>query len=278
MEIIAQKFKKLEKILREMQGFVVAFSGGVDSTFLTVLAHKVLKDQVLAVTALSQTYPQADLATVKKVIKDFGIRHHFVDTEELADENFLRNPPNRCYHCKKELFTKLKAIAAANNFTGVADGTNFDDARDFRPGKIAALEEGVRSPLREARLRKDEIRVLSHRLNLVTYDKTSSPCLASRFPYGVRITAEKISRVRKAEEFLKQLGFSQVRVRHHEMTARIEVSPSEFGDLLLLSRAQAVVSKFKELGYNYVTLDLEGYRTGSLNEVLSAADKKFGNT
>lgn len=261
-----QKIDKLQSILAEMESVVIAFSGGVDSTFLLKVAYDVLKDKALAVTATSSTYPSRELEEAKQLAGQIGAPHIIVPSEELDIEGFTQNPPNRCYYCKRELFTKLLQVAQEHGIKYVADGSNADDLKDHRPGMQAARELGVRSPLQEAGLRKDDIRQLSRVLGLPTWDKPSLACLSSRFPYGTVITRDKLARVEAAETFLRTLGFRQLRVRHHEHIARIEIPANDF--LVIIQKADQIVAKFKELGYNYVTLDLEGYRTGSMNEVL----------
>ncbi|GAW91020.1 ATP-dependent sacrificial sulfur transferase LarE [Calderihabitans maritimus] len=260
------KLEKLKNILSEMGGVVIAFSGGVDSTFLTKVAHEVLGDKALAVTATSETYPQHELEEAKRLAGSLGVRHLIIRSEELEVPGFADNPPDRCYHCKKELFSKLKQVAEEQGLAYIIDGSNADDIHDYRPGMKAIRELGVRSPLREAGLTKEEIRELSRAMNLPTWNKPSFACLSSRFPYGDKITREKLRMVGEAENYLRQLGLEQLRVRHHGQIARIEVKPDAFP--LILKEAPNIVSKLKGLGYNYVTLDLEGYRTGSMNEVL----------
>ena len=268
MKTAEDKLKKLEKILQEMQGLVVAFSGGVDSTFLLKKAHDILGENVIAVTALSPTFPEAELKSAKELARSMGVRHLLIRSNELSMPEFVHNPPNRCYYCKKDLFTRLLEIAAKKNIPWVADGSNSDDTKDFRPGTRAARELGIRRPLMEARLGKEEIRTLSRKMGLPTAGKPAAACLSSRLPYGETITAGKLQQIGRAEDFLRRLGFNQVRVRHHNGIARIEVLPAEMDRFMDRGMQTKVTRKLRSLGYQYVTLDLLGYRTGSMNEVI----------
>ena len=260
-----KKLQRLKGILSKMEGVLVAYSGGVDSTLVLRVAKDVLGDRVLAVTAKSLVYPSREIEGAKSLARDSKVRHQIIETQELANPKFANNPPDRCYWCKRELFAKLMSIARRNNLQYVLDGTNFDDLDDFRPGMKAVEEFGVRSPLKEAKFRKEDIRFLSRCLGLPTWDKPSFACLASRFPYGMRITKESLSRVDKAEAFLRGFGITQVRVRNHNQIARIEVLKNEIPKLFRKGMREKVVRKFEELGYAYVTVDLQGYRTGSMN-------------
>jgi len=262
-----QKLETLKSILKEMQGAVIAFSGGVDSTLVLKMAREVLGDRCLAVIATSPLYPDRELKAAIDLAKRIGVRYQVLPTDEMDDPDFRSNPPNRCYHCKKELYSKIWKIAQEHGFSHVIDGSNVDDLGDYRPGLKALREMGVRSPLIEAQLTKAEIREISRRLGLPTWDKPAMACLASRFPYGTSITPEKLKQVDKAENFLRQLGFRTVRVRHHGEIARIEIGTSEIPRILEGNRREEVVAHLKALGYTYVTLDLQGYRTGSMNEL-----------
>ena len=262
------KLSTLKTILKEMGSVCVAFSGGVDSTFLLKVASDVLSDRALAVTAVSPIHPAFEIADSENLAKQFGVRHFLVESDELKLDTFLRNPPDRCYLCKKQIFSNLLNVAKEHGISCVADGSNLDDEGDYRPGMKALKELGIRSPLREAGLTKQEIRELSKELGLTTWDWPSMACLASRIPYGQPITMEALKRVEISEQKLRDLGFRQVRVRDHGSVARIEISQSQkplFNDEKLSAE---IVSALKKAGYRYVTLDLEGYRTGSLNEVL----------
>lgn len=256
---------------------MVAFSGGVDSTFLLKVAKDALGKNVLAVTASSETYPQQEIEEAKKIARVLNVRHLVILTKELENPDFINNPPQRCYFCKKELFSRLKEIAKAESIPFILDGSNYEDLADFRPGTLAAEEFGIHSPLREVRLRKNEIRALSRKLNLPTWDKPSLACLSSRFPYYTEIKREKLKQIGQAEDFLKKLGFKQVRVRHHDRIARIEIDPQEFPRSVEKEMREKIVETFNKLGYTYVSLDLAGYRTGSMNESLPKEVKKRRN-
>ena len=262
-----KKLHHLKKLIGEMESVLIAYSGGVDSAFLVRVAKDILDDdKVIAVTATSLIYPAYEIKETKTIAKKLMVKHLVIKTDVLSNKKFAGNPVNRCYWCKRELFSKLIALAKEYKLNYVLDGSNYDDTKDFRPGMKAARELGVRSPLEEAELGKDEIRSLSERLGLPTWNKPSLACLASRFPYGMKITKENLAKVDKAETFLRKFGVTQVRVRHHGQIARIEVYKNEIPRLLKEDVRDKIITKFKELGYNYVTVDLEGYRTGSMNE------------
>lgn len=274
------KLRKLKKILKKMGNLLIAYSGGTDSTFLLKIAKDTIGDNVLAVIAKSETYPKREYRQAKKIVQELKIKHLVINTQELSNPHFLINSTNRCYYCKKELFTKLREIAYKKDINYVADGTNYDDINDFRPGINAIKELEIRSPLKEAFLTKKEIRLLSRKMELLTWDKPAFACLASRIPYGNKITLHKLKMINDAEDYIYNLGFRQVRVRHYLFSeqrrnniARIEVSKEDIPRFTSIDLQEKVVKKLKQIGYHYITLDLEGYRIGSMNEILRKEKK-----
>jgi len=267
-----EKLELLKTGLKKYKSAVIAFSGGVDSTFLARIAKDVYGDNLLLITATSSTYPFYELDEAKSLAQLLGVKHKIIVSEEIDIPGYAENPPDRCYYCKSELFGKIKYISTKDGFEAVLDGSNADDLKDFRPGMKAKQEKGVISPLADAGFTKMDIRRFSAELNLPTAGKQSYACLASRFPYGEKITKVKLDRLGSAEFEVRKLGFTQFRIRSHENLARFEFIPSE------MDKAWSIKDKLTEIclksGFNYVTIDLKGYRTGSMNEVLSESDKK----
>ena len=262
------KYARLLEQLRSLSGAVVAFSGGVDSTLLLRAALDALGDRVLAVTARSPTYTPGEETCARDIALQLGAKHRLIDTDELADPEFAKNPPTRCFACKRELFCKLRVLADEAGGWEVLEGANADDLHDYRPGRRAAQEAKVRSPLVEVELTKAEIRELAHARGLPNWDAPSQACLASRLPYGETITVERLERITRAEAALRAHGFTILRVRDHGNVARLEVAPADVPRLLDAELRAAVVRDVKAAGYTFVALDLEGYRTGAMNEVL----------
>jgi uncharacterized protein len=266
---IEQKFARLRDILKEMQHVIVAYSGGVDSAFLLKVAVDVLGNDAYGVLAVSPTYPSREYDKAKDLANKIGAKLRIINTREIENEDFVNNPVNRCYFCKSELFNEITRIAKKENLKNMVDGSNYDDLGDHRPGKKALQELNVRSPLQEAELTKNEIRELSKRFGLPTWNKEELACLSSRFPYGEKIEIDKLRMVDQAENFLRDLGFRNIRARHQGKTMKIEVAPQDIKRFFDDDIRQKVISEIKNIGYTYVTVDLEGYRRGSLNEAVS---------
>ncbi len=272
---LEKKLSRLEEILRGYGATIVAYSGGADSAFLAFVAHSVLRGRALAITADSPSLSVGQRQDAITFAKEYGLKHEIIFTDEMQNPHYVANPANRCFFCKDELFSKLMTMAHDRGYQAVAYGVNLDDQSDFRPGQQAAKKFGVRAPLVEAGLPKEEIRDLSRQLGLRTWDHPSSACLSSRIPYGMMVTVDKLQAIDRGEEALHRLGFRQVRVRHHGDLVRIEISPDEMEKALSLETTRLMHRLFKELGFKYVTLDLEGYRQGALNEALKEVEKKL---
>ena len=266
---LAAKEARLHSRLEEFDSLLIAYSGGVDSAYLAYAASRALGDRMLCVTADSPSYPRRHRDLAERIAREFGLPHEFIETSEMDRAEYRANPANRCYYCKTELYEHLSELATARGFSAIADGSNADDRGDYRPGRQAAREFGVKSPLDDADLTKAEIRELSRRAGLPTWDEPASACLSSRIPYQSEVTVGKLSMIERAEDALRRHGFRVCRVRHHDTVARLEIGRDEMARALDPEISAALVRELKAIGYQYVSLDLQGYRTGSLNEILT---------
>jgi uncharacterized protein len=268
------KEQQLRKIFRELGSVVVAYSGGVDSSYVAYVANAELGPRAICITGQSASLPSYQQAEIDRVVNDFGFHHEVIQTEELDNPSYQANNPDRCFFCKDELYGKLEAIAATRGIEAIVDGSTIDDINDFRPGRQAAKQHAVRSPLIEVGMSKSEARELSRRVGLPTWDKPASPCLSSRIAYGTAVTIERLSKVDRGEEIMREFGFREFRVRHHDTLVRLEISPAEMDRVLRKEVLDQIAARFRELGFKYVTLDLEGFRSGSMNEVLPIRIKR----
>jgi uncharacterized protein len=263
---IEEKFKRLKELIRNLKNVAVAFSGGVDSTFLLKVAHMELGDNAIGITVNSMIHPRWEIESAREIARMIGVRHIVLDADVSTNENIMKNPPDRCYHCKLTVFSLIKETAKQYGIENVADGSNADDVGDYRPGMRALKELGILSPLMDVGLKKEEIRRLSKDLGLPTWNKPALACLATRIPYNTRITDKALSMIEEGEDFLRSLGFIQVRLRHLDNIAKIEVLPEDMPRLLELR--DTVVERLRSIGYTYITMDLEGYNTGSMNRII----------
>ena len=262
------KEERLRKIFRELESVIVAYSGGVDSSYVAYVANAELGPRAVCITGQSASLPAYQRVEIDDVVQRFGFNHEIIHTEELENDSYRANNPDRCFFCKDELYTKLESVAQARGIQHIVDGSTVDDLDDFRPGRRAATQHAVRSPLIEVELSKSEVRELSRKATLPTWDKPASPCLSSRIAYGTTVTIERLSKVDRGEEILRELGFREFRVRHHDQLVRLEIAPTEMDRVLRKESIDELARRFRELGFKYVTLDLQGFRSGSMNEVL----------
>src|ERR1041385_1350183 len=268
MNVIAKE-ERLREIFRELESVIVAYSGGVDSSYVAYVANAELGPRAVCITGQSASLPGFQRAEIDRVVEKFGLQHEVIQTDELDNASYRANNPDRCFFCKDELYTKLESVACGRGIQTIVDGSTTDDLGDYRPGRRAAAQHAVRSPLIEVGLSKNEVRELSRRATLPTWDKPASPCLSSRIAYGTTVTIERLSRVDRGEEILREYGFREFRVRHHDQLVRLEISKSEMDRVLNQQIFKELAARFRELGFKYVTLDLEGFRSGSMNEVLN---------
>ena len=270
---LTAKEERLREIFRELDSVIVAYSGGVDSSYVAYVANEELGRRAVCITGQSASLPEYQRAEIDQVVQKFGFQHEVIQTEELENPGYRANNPDRCFFCKDELYTKLESVARTRGIKSIVDGSTVDDLGDYRPGRRAASQHAVRSPLIEAGLTKSEVRELSRRVTLPTWDKPASPCLSSRIAYGTTVTIERLSKVDRGEEILREFGFREFRVRHHDQLVRLEIAQSEMDRVMSKEVFQQLAARFRGLGFKYVTLDLEGFRSGSMNEVLDSHKK-----